>query len=196
VLTDEGVEVADQVRVATAREFGVDQVFAGGLQQLIPAVDLAVGKPLPGHVDEGWPAPKRQCRAKQFPRVMGVTAGQLGTPAGGEVLERLGVELAWADPRHVAAGAADDRQAVRRELPQRRGVDVEGVRCGLRSVLSPQRLDERVGRHELSRPDREGGEHGSGVAPERRYRVWREDIDRTQQPDHHGSARVGGVGAA
>ena len=164
------VQLADHVGVAPGGEVLADRLLDRREPQLLQPADLERRERLRGDVVERRPAPQRERVARRA--------------RGDEALEAADVEIApIAEPQLVAAPARDDLRAIgggRERLAEVRDVALDHLRRAGRRGLTPQPVDQLLGRDRhalaqrehrqerprLARADRDGliavaGLHGS-----------------------------------
>ncbi len=130
MLPDEPFELADQDRVATALEVGVDPILEHRDMEFLEPRDLCLGEGLVHEVGEWLPAPE------------GKSLG--GLPRGDEGLEAIEVKLARIDAGLVAGSDGEDSLAPER-LAELRDVDLECLLRRFGRPLSPEGIDQAIG---------------------------------------------------
>ena len=160
MLGGEPLELADQLRVQTGREVGLDARLERGQALLLQARDLRRRERLVREIVQRRAAPERQRLAQNAARRLDAAGGQLAAARGELVLEALRVELARRDPQAVARGGGLERSRGAQRVAQARDVHADRGGRALRRVLAPQPdgqplgADRLVGRQKQHREQR------------------------------------------
>ena len=168
MLTDERLELGNELRVAAEREVGIDPQLERGEARSLEALGLRLRENVVGELGERLAAPEAERLAEQPARPGGIGAFRLGD----QPLEAEQVELVGVDPDEVAGLLRDDRRAVPEHLPQLGDVELERVRRGRRRIVRPQRVDQAV--------DRDGRGWASAGAGRAAFAAWRRPAARAR----------------
>ncbi|GIF68462.1 hypothetical protein Ais01nite_64970 [Asanoa ishikariensis] len=106
----------------------------------------------------------------------GPPVGVVTPPVGRQPFEDGGVQLILVDPQQVATAGRDDPLPPRQGRAVQRAPQVRDVRLEVRGRgrgwplrLRPERVDERVGRHQRVWPQQKNGQKHSGLSPDRSH---------------------------
>ena len=197
VPCDQRLELADELRVVSERQVGIDSLHKHREAHLLETRDLGLGKSLVGEIGERGPAPQPERLPQLVRRALRRSAGGLGR----ESLETRHVGLVRFEVKHVAARTRGHASGVE-HLAQPRDLDLDVLRSLRRRRAAPDLIDELVGRDELVRVHQEDRQHGALLdAAERQRPVVLEHLERAKEPEVHGRLEVvaeveRGVGAA
>ena len=152
MLTDERLELRDELRVLLEGQFGFDPLLDRRQPALLEPVDLDLGERRVGDVLERPSSPQRKC----FPKAPGrqvVLAGACGQPAFlDQSVEAHQVELLRPHGQLVPGRVGDDHLVAAvgvEELPQARHLDLERVGSPVGCLSAPELLDQEVARNDL-----------------------------------------------
>ena len=116
MLTDERLQLGDELGVASQGQVGIDPVGDSRHPQLVQPPDRGLGKRLVAHVGEGRTAPHAQRTAQGACGIGGLIPGEL-SPAGlRQRLEPVRVHPADRQSQRISPGDTDDD--IRRRLRQ------------------------------------------------------------------------------
>jgi hypothetical protein len=149
VQTNEPFELTDKRRMPASGEIHVDAPLQAGDAELVESGDLGLREALIGEVGERPPTPKTQ--------------RGLEVAVGDQLLDAIGVELAWSDPELVPQRSGED-PVLPECLAELGHVHLERLRRGSRWALAPERLQQHVLRHDAVRVQEEYGQKGAGLA--------------------------------
>ena len=169
-------------------EIGRDPVFEHAEPQILEPVDLGLREVLELRVGERGTAPERQ-RLSQQPRSL----GWLGVPRlAGQPLEAEEVELTAVELEHVARRPRVQK-ARAQQLAELRDRVLERGRCGARWVLTPELVDEALGREGLVCPQEQECQEGTLIsAAELHRRAFVQHLERTEDSElEHASVVTG-----
>jgi hypothetical protein len=145
VCRDQRIELADHLGVARGRKVFVDRPLDRPEPQLLEPLDLDGGERLIAQVREWLAAPQRE----RLTRV----------PVLEQARETHYVQILVLHPELVAAPARDDFRAVAVHQPtQLRDVELHHLRRTCRRVVTPEPVDQAIGRHGAAGVQREHGE--------------------------------------
>jgi hypothetical protein len=168
--------------VPAETEVGLDAILRRRHPQLLEARDLALRERVVAEVGESRAAPERERLREQLGRVAVRAAGERAASFVREPFEMLRVELVGLDPEPV--GAAFGRQAIADDLPNLRDVDLEGVRRGRGSLLTPEVFDQEIGRNQLVAAQEEKRKQRTRLAAfDRRRRPLDLDLERAENAE-------------
>ena len=108
MLADQRVELGRHLRVAPAREVGLEPVAEAGEAQVLEPRDLGLREALAADVGERGAAPQRERVAQRRRRRARIAARELVAPAPRARREAVGVERAGRDAQRVAAALVHD----------------------------------------------------------------------------------------
>ena len=188
---DQRLALADHLEVPAACQFGVDDVFFDGLSERLPAPHVTVGKAFPRYVGHRRAAPQRERRPQHRGGRFGVPARQLGATARNELFEVVHVEFARCHRQCIGPAPTDDGEPDGQQLARLRSMHVQRMLGGPRRVVAPHCLDQGVVLDPLSSSDGKRGEQGSrALAFQSKDAGSVEQVDRTEQSDHHRAGRA------
>lgn len=179
MLAHERVELADQLRVPTEREIGVDSILERRETLLLEPGRLALRKRLVREVSQRGPAPQRQRLPQPIPRELCITRPQRIAPLGHERLEPVHVELAVFSLEHIAA-APGYEHAITQGLTQVRDVHLHGLRRTRGRAFPPQLVDHAIGRDDLPAMQQQCRQHSPLLRTAEHQRPIR--VDHLQRP--------------
>ena len=108
VLGDQGLELADEMRVPTEREVCIDPVFDGDEPELLESGDLGTREVLEREVGERRPGPELERGAKEVGGASRVARGTRCLRRRRQLLKPIEVELARLGPQQIAGRVRDD----------------------------------------------------------------------------------------
>jgi hypothetical protein len=189
VLGGELLQLGHHLGVAAEGQVGVDPSLSGGQAQLLEPPDGGLQGAQPGQVGEHVAPPQPQGLAERGGGVGRPPVLELGPSPRDELLEAPGVDAVGLDLEHVAGRSPDHRG--RRQRPAQAGhVGPDDAHRRLRPllepVLGPQRVDQRVGGHHLTRSQGQKGQHGpqlGATQPDRR--AVDHHLQGSEHPDAH-----------
>ena len=149
VLAERGREPPGRFDVPALGELALEPPFQRREPQLLEPCDLTLRERLEGEVRQRRPAPQRQ-------RLLVALLGE-------QPLEAMQVELVVVDPEQVA-GRPRLEPVVAQQPPQLGDLAVERGQRRRRRRLTPQRVDERVLRDDLVRPQQQHPEQRTAAA--------------------------------
>jgi hypothetical protein len=133
---DQGLELAEDLAMASRRHVAFDRALGRRQVQLLEAADLGVRERLVGDIGERCPAPERERLARHV--------------VGDERLEPPRIDVAVAEAQLVPAPAGDDLRAVAaggQRLAHLRDIQLHHLGRRGRRSLAPERLDQPIARH-------------------------------------------------
>ncbi len=164
---DQPGQLGDKLRALPHCQARVGQVLDGGQPRFRQAGALGLG-PLAVHVEQSGAGPQVQGGAQQVGRGTEPVLAQQ-PPARGRLLgEHVGVDPHPVADQHVTGGPTGHRLAAEHRADRGHQAVQAGPRIG-GQVVAPQRGDQRVGRHDPSRVDREHSQQCLGFAARDRY---------------------------
>ncbi len=146
---DERLELRDEAPMTPELEQSLDPVLLGLEPPLGEPLDLRLGEVVEGEVGEGGAAPECECRIEARQRAIRVSVLERAAPLGRKLFEPLCVDAPRVDAEEVA-GELRDQHAVTQRAAEMRHVALDGFWCRGRRSLSPQSIDEDVGRDDLT----------------------------------------------
>jgi hypothetical protein len=153
---DQGLELADELRVLPEYELGLDARLERDQAQLVEPRRLDLCERLVRDVVERRPAPERERVARQSRGLLWVVGFENALGLRQPSLEALDVELAFVDGEDIAAAARHQQVAVRvQRLAELRHIDLDALCGGRRRVLCPDLVDQPFGRDNLVGVDQE-----------------------------------------
>ena len=181
VAIDERLELWDELGMPTEREVGFDPVLPRGQAKLFEPSDLRLRERLVGKVRERRPTPEPE-------RLPELLCGhlRLGTARRADQLFELReIEVGMVDVQHVSRRTRDEN-AVAELLPQRRDVNLNGLRGSRGWRLSPELVNERVGRDDLVGPQQQAGEKDALLdASKRKGAAVLDDLEGSENAELH-----------
>ena len=195
-------QLADDLRLASEGEIGVDELLQHGEPLLLQRRGLSDRRARVHEVDERGAPPERQCGGQRLAGGGGASRRQFEVPSGGELLEAVGVDRVCRQVQ-VIAGVVEHQIRVAdlvEHSAQARDVALQGAggRCG--QSATPEQLDQRIGGDGAATCRDKGSEDEPGLAAsdvDRRPGVVR-DLQRPEHPEQHrpnvpGSRRLTGA---
>jgi hypothetical protein len=179
MLRDQRLELAHQLRVAPARQLGVDARLKRRPPQLLQAANLDLREPLVREIGERRPAPECE-RLAQRPRGRGRVAVAVAR-LGQQRLEALEVKLARLDAQQVTRRPRD-HTLLTQLLAQPRHIHLDALGDRDRRCLSPQLVDQPVGADDLVGVQQQDGQERPLLTAAERER--RPVLDNLQWPKH------------
>ena len=194
ILARQRLELADQLRVPSQRQVGVDALLQRGEPPLLQTRRLPLGEGCVGDVRKCRPVPERQRIAQGRRRGRGLgTAGPLD-----ELDEALQIELAGLHADQVARAPGDHPVGPER-LAQGVHADLQGVRGRGWQGYAPEAVDQPIPGHEPVSGEQQHCQHRAlAWAAERQPSAvsssgldWPEDGERDRRTrwSRHGSPR-------
>ena len=189
MLPHERLELADQLRVPSAAQVGLDAVLEQCEPQLLEPADLRLRERLEDEIGERRSAPERQ----RLPQLLGgpprVFGGQSLAALVGQALASVEVELARLHVEQVAIRLGHQPGgALSKSLAQPRHLDLEALPWRGGRVLAPELVDQLVGRDGLVGMDQQDREQRTLPAVDDRDRPpGLFDLERAEDPEIHGS---------
>ena len=149
MLGGERFELGDDGVVAAAGELRVVAELERREPQLLEPLGLGGPPHLLRKIGERRPAPERERLAEVVGRVVGTAGFETGAAAIEQALEAVEIELVLADHDAVAAARRLDPLGAERAA-QSVHVDLQRLDGGCRRCLSPEPVDQLVGRHDAA----------------------------------------------
>ena len=189
MLRHERLELADQLRVPSAGQVGVDAVFEQRELKLLEPADLGLRKRLECEFRKRRAAPQLKGRSQLIGGAPAVVRGQgLATLVGQALaaveveLARLHVEQVAIRLRHKAGGALSKR------LAQPRHLHLQALPRRGRCVLAPELVDQFVSGNRLVRMDQQDRDECTlPVADDRDRPSAIGDLEGAEDPEIHES---------
>src|ERR671923_201963 len=179
ILADERLELAHDLGVPARLEVGVDPLLEDGQPELLQAADLGLREGLERELAERRSAPEGE-RLAELRRPL-VGRGRLRL--GGQGLRPGRIEPARVDTEQVS-GRLRHENVRPEQLPQLGDEVLKGGRSRLRRVLTPERVDQAVGRDGAAGIDEEEREQGPLLRPAERQRfAVRAHLDRPEDAE-------------
>ena len=157
LLPHEGLEVTDEVRVATQLQFRFDTVLKRRYAQLLEARDRSVGKLRVGEVGERTAVPELERLAEPRDGLRGLARRERFPAGGGQLLELLRVDALRPDDELVAAWPGDERP-LRQLAAERRDRVPDHPGSRRRRRRAPEIVDQGLDRHGLVRAQEQGSD--------------------------------------
>src|SRR5262245_23163940 len=170
VVTDQRLELADELRPAPDREIGIDPVLERDQPPLLQSLRLSLRERLIEEVRECRPTPEGERGPQRLSRLLGPVRSEAPPPIPQKSLEPVDVELVALDMEHVS-GRAPRQPPVAERLAQARHVGVERVSRCRRRTLSPQAVDQAIARDDVVGMQQQDREHGPLLRPAERQLV-------------------------
>ena len=148
------VEVGDQVGVATHRQQGVETVFAGGRPQFLQA---ARGRHHRRHITElheRITTPQSERLVEAANRGAGSTRAECRPPVLDQPFESNRIDILRHDRQRIPGRPRDDHVCSHRATELEDG-DLQRISRLLRRPVTPQIVDQTLGRHDGPGPERE-----------------------------------------
>ena len=162
VVPDERFHLGDELCVALTLEVGVNAILERGKANLLEARRLVLGERLEREVGERWASPQVECHTElrsAFFRRPGL--GSLDHPS-----EALEVELLRRDLQPVP-GRCGSHHIGPQCLPELRDEVLQRGGGSRRRALSPQQVDQSVGRDDASGIQQQDCQDGALLGPPR-----------------------------
>ena len=156
MLGDEGLELADNMRLAAELELGLEAVLPGGKARLFEPGGLGHHGVFELDVRQRRPAPERERLPQTHRPLLRSSVPGLSDAA----LEAVDVDRIPRDLQYVA-GRARDEQVCAEHLAQLRDEVLEGANGRLGRFVAPELVDESIRRDDLSCTQREEREQGA-----------------------------------
>src|SRR5262249_12541473 len=102
MLGYEGLELADQVRMAGQRKVGFDSLLEDGQPQVLESGDLTLRERLVRDVGEGRSTPQRERRPKNARGLGSASLGQRSSPLGQKLLEARRIDFIPCEHQQIA----------------------------------------------------------------------------------------------
>jgi hypothetical protein len=188
LLDDECLQLGHELGVTTERELGIEPAFERVEPESLET-DGRRDHRLVGQVGERRPAPERKCIAQQSCGLARLArSGFLDEPA-----KAFEIELVPLDAHEVPRRARHDPLA---ELaPQPQDVVLQRRERSGRRLVSPDAVDQPLGRDDLVRVEQEQREHRTPLrASERHAPLAVEHLERTEDPELHGGHATTRIG--
>ena len=172
----------------------VDAVLGHLEPALGQALDLALREVVEGELGEGGAAPEREGGVEPRKRFRRISVFERTLPFGRQAREACCVDLIVLDLQHVPGRPRrEHRRAVLAEQPtEMRDVALDRLGRCARRPLAPERVDERVHRHDLAAAQEQGHEQRplpTGRKPDLvALRVV--DLERAEDPELHPTSPI------
>ena len=189
VLVHQRAQLADQIRVAAARELCAHALLDRLHPQLLEPPDLALSELLEPVVGErrSAPEPERGLQVGRRGRRI------LGARPREQVLEASRVDGVGLDAERIAGSAAVDRGGIAEPVAQAGDLFLQGLHAVARRTAGPHRLDQLVDRDRLWRAQRERREKGALLGAVELYGVSLDaHVERAEQADLDVRAHLSG----
>ena len=110
-----------------------------------------------------------------------------------ELLEAVGIELPWLDPKHITGGTRDENAVglvppapTSQSLAKLRDVHLDDLRGGRRRTVAPELVDQAIGGDDLVAVKEQNGEHRALLrSAEGDLTSLRADLERPEDPKLH-----------
>ena len=154
MLSDELVELLEDVVLAPHGEVGLDSLFQRGEVEVLEARDLLLRERVVGEVDERRAAPQAKARGA-FSGVVGSPAANASLPSSSRCRNRSTSRCPGSTIEHVAVAVGYEDPVARdcEGLAKPRDVRLDDLRGARRLLLRPQAVDKPVARYDLVRMD-------------------------------------------
>jgi hypothetical protein len=180
----ERLQLADDVRMATEGEVGVDAPLQRREPQLLESSDRRLGEGFVCEVGECGAAPERERRAELLGRDR-----RLGRPRlFEETFESTQVELVRLDLEQIA-GRPGEQDLGAKRLAELRHVHLKRVHRSLGRRLAPDLIDEPIAAHDLIRVKKEDRKYSAlPRAPKLKWAIALDDLEGPKDPKLHSIA--------
>ncbi len=178
LLRDEPIDVGDDLGMAARRQLRIEQLLRRGEPQLVHAPDLVLGECLVGQIAERWPVPQIERMSERDDPLLGLLRSRLADQA----LEPQDIELLRQDAQRVSRRAGLDGVGAEQLSELRDAVLERGRRRPGR--LGPERVDQRVSRHDVVRvQDEDREKRALTLATDVEAAGRSPDLERSQDPE-------------
>ena len=186
VLSDERLELPDEVGVPAERQVGVDPLDQRIQAKLLEPTDLVLGERLIGELRERRAAPHRERFAQQRRRTLRVTGGLRRAPVREPLPEPVDVELTLPDTECITS-CQRLQTVVAQYAAQLGDVVLEDLRRRRRRLLAPELVDQPVRRERFVRVDQQEREQRTllAAADARPSPPVVADLERTEDVEIH-----------
>lgn len=187
VLADDFLQLGDGFLMTTELELDVEPLLGERETQLGQPGDDACGEVLVGEVGKGVASPQRICVGEQCCGPVEIIGGDSRASRGGELLVAEHVDRIGRQFEDVPTAAHGDQVGRTQRAPQLRGEPLEAVAHRRRGILTPQGVDDLVGRNHAAGLQRQKREQGAQLRPRDRdvSPVVVLHLESTEQPDPH-----------
>ena len=176
------LQLSDRLAVAPAGQVGVDPPFERREPQLVEPGRRRPKHVTVGDVGERLAAPQRERLAQQLRRFLGMAVFERACTVRREPLEPVQVERARIDTEQIPGIACLDG-ALAECLAKLRDIALQDVGGGVRRVVAPDRVDQPVRGHHLSRVEEQDGEHRALPGAQACRATVDHRLDRPEHPE-------------
>ena len=182
---DEGLELADQLRVAAEGEVGLDPLLERVQTELLEPCDLALDELLVTEIGERRAAPEPERVAQAGGRQRSVAIRERAPPVGEQALEAQRIELIGLEAEHIPRRPCDEQVAIPvQRLAELRHAHAHGRLPAQGLLRAPELVEQALFRHDLVRPQEERGQEGALLRTGQRdaavaveHFEWAEDLE-------------------
>jgi hypothetical protein len=160
VLSDQSFQFADEIRISTRFEIGVDPRLDDSDAKLFQPRDVLRKRRLKGDVGQRRTTPDRE-RVRQLGGAL-FCRHWLGI--ADETLEAIDIDLSWVGAEHVAPSTCGDNVRPK-DLTKTRNVVAQGRRGILRCAPTPKLIDEPIASDDLVCMQHQKRKHSSLLGP-------------------------------
>ena len=186
MLVQQALQLPDRRRVTSEGKVGLHARLDRSKAQFLQPVRLAARERGNAELSQRNAAPQRECLAQPPRGGLRIAGLQRRTAVGGERLEAREVELGTAEAQLVAARARQQLRPRRQPRPQQRHVALQRLARRRRDALTPEVVDQPVGRQDLARMEQEDRQQRARLGPFQRQRPIAADrLERSQYPELH-----------
>ena len=155
---DRALQIGDQLVVAAESKGHVDALRPGGAPLIVQPRCRKASVPLEHDVAERITAPQVERLVEGPKRLLALVGGDRGARGTKELGEACGVQLAGVALDRVPGRAGDDHRRATKHASQPQYVLVHHVPGARGRRLPPDRVDQRVHRHDLADPEEQDAE--------------------------------------
>ena len=159
MLRNQSLQLACEIRGAPQSQVRGNPLLDRLHVQLLQARDLLLGELVEAMIGQRRPAPQTQRRPEIGGGALRIVAPGRHSGAPHEFLESAAVDRVRIDLQRVARPAMAHRRVVTEPPAQARDLLLQGLHRAGRDLLSPEVLQQLVGRHRVGRMQRQRDKH-------------------------------------
>ena len=163
LFADERLELAERVGVSAELNSRFEATFTSRQLQLLETSELCRGERFRGELPEGVTAKERERVGKQAIRLLEPTVAERGRAAGEQIEKSMEIELTFVDADRVTRAVGHESIPAERAT-QRMDVHLQCVRCCLRRLFAPERVDQAIAGERLVCMQQQVREQGARLA--------------------------------